>query len=101
MVKKLKQVVWSEMAIRQLSEIHTYIKKQSPVGAQKVVKEILKSTSKLGKTNKELRVDELKRKHDGSYRVLFVYHYRISFRVFTNQIYFLRIRHTSQEPFLH
>lgn len=100
MVKKSKKVIWSHEAIEQLSQIHSYIKKQSPSGAKKVISDIFSQTGKLAYTQQGCRADELKQKNDGTYRVLFVYHYRISFRITIDQIHILRIRHISQEPFI-
>jgi len=101
MVRKSKEIIWSKEAIHELSEINAYIKKQSPSGAQKVIKEILSNTRKLSRLWDGLRADELKEDNDGTYKVMFVYHYRITFRVQKTQIYILRIRHTSMEPFIH
>lgn len=101
MVRKNKAVIWSKEAVEELSEIHTYIKKQSPTAAQKVINQILSHTRQLQKHWQGFRTDELKEKNDGSYRVTFVYHYRITFRIQKEQIHVLRIRHTSREPLEH
>lgn len=95
------EVVWSKDAELELKNIFSEIKKQSPGGAKKVLSEILDQTSKLNHFWNRFREDELKENNDGSYRVCFVYLYRITYKVKDSGIYILRIRHCGQEPLLH
>lgn len=101
MVSKLKEVIWSKEAVEELEEIHEYLKKRSEWVAKKVIHEILIQTAKLNRDWNLCEKDELKDGNDGSYKVIFVYHFRITYRIKAKQIHVLRVRHTSREPLAH
>ena len=98
MVKKKRTVIWDTEAVEQLKEIYDYIKIDSLQAAQKVKSEIL-ATTKILSSNPELfAADLLKDDNDGSYRAFFIYSYRIVYKIADDNIFILRIRHTSREP---
>ena len=100
MVKTYK-VIWSDIAKEQLKEIYKYIKKDSEISAKKVRTQILLSTRLLA-TGKEIyKADELKEDNKGSYRAYIIYSYRITYKIETDTIQILRVRHTSREPLKH
>jgi len=99
MVKSKKyEVLWSELAKNQLKDVYKFIKKDSPKAAKEVKNKILASTKVL-ETGKEIyKSDLLKLNNNGSYRAYVIYSYRIVYKINTNTIDILRIRHTSREP---
>lgn len=98
MVKKNQRIVWAPEAKKQLREIYDYIYLASPQGARKVRDEILATTKKLPPNPEIFPADVLKDGNNGSYRVFYIYSYRIVYKITADDILILRIRHTSREP---
>jgi addiction module RelE/StbE family toxin len=100
-VVKTYQVIWSDIAKEQLKDVYKYIKKDSEINAKKVRTQILLSTRLLA-TGKEIyKADELKEDNKGNYRAYIIYSYRITYKIETDTIQILRVRHTSREPLKH
>ena len=98
MVGKKKIVIWDLKAKNDLKEIYDYLKQQSLYAAKRVRDEILSVTRKLPEGPNIFVADELKEKNDGTYRVFYIFNYRIVYRVKSESIIVLRIQHTSREP---
>ena len=81
-----------------MKEIYNYIYQASPQGAKKVKDEILATVKKLPTDSQIFVADDLKVDNDGSYRVFYIYSYRIVYKITPDSILILRIRHTSREP---
>jgi plasmid stabilization system protein ParE len=82
----------------QLKDIYDYIYQASPQGARKVRHEIFATIKKLPLNPEIFPADVLKVGNDGSYRVFYIYSYRIVYKITADDILILRIRHTSREP---
>ncbi len=93
--------MWSDVAKEQLREVYKYIKKDSERNAKKVIDKILASTRILITGEEIYKLDELKTSNDGNYRAYVVYNYRITYKIESNKIIILRVRHTSREPLTH
>jgi plasmid stabilization system protein ParE len=94
-----KKIIWSNDALEQLEDIHFYIffESKSILIADKVVDTIFESIAIL-KTNPAIyKLDKQKVNNDGSFRVYFVYHYSISYRITDSSIQILRVRHTARK----
>jgi plasmid stabilization system protein ParE len=91
-------VIWDIEAVLYLREIIKYIRKESEQGAKSVKSGILKSVKLLSENPEIFEEDRFKESNDGSYRAFTVYSYRITYRITSENIRILRIRHTSQEP---
>ncbi len=82
---------WSEEALEDIESIATYIEKDSPIYAKSVVSkffekaEMLQEFSKLGR-----KVPEL---NDPMIREIFVYSYRLIYRVNAQEILFVAVVH--------
>jgi plasmid stabilization system protein ParE len=63
-----------------------------------VIEAIFESTEILKTSYEIYKLDELKNNNDGSFRVLFVFSYMISYQISEKTIQILRVRHTSQKP---
>jgi len=81
-----------------LHEIYEYVKKVSLQGANKIRSEILATTKTLPVNPEIFALDLLKENNDGTYRVFYIYSYRVVYRITEENILILRIRHTSREP---
>ena len=98
MVKVSRKIIWDKLAQKQLKEIYDYVKKESVSGARKVKSEIYSTIELLPSKPYQFAEDPLKINNDSSYRVFYIYSYRISYRITDNAILIFRIRHTSREP---
>jgi len=100
-VKKSLKIIWDKKALEELETILEYISKESKAGARIVKTAIIETIKALKKQPYIFNVDTLKENNDNSYRAFTVYSYRISYKVTTEEIIILRVRHTSREPLIH
>lgn len=91
-------VIWDLEARIYLKQIIKYIRKESEQGAKNVKLAVLKSVKLLSENPEIFEEDRFKVSNDGSYRAFTVYSYRITYRITTENIRIIRVRHTSQEP---
>lgn len=92
------QIVWDESAVLFFRAAIQYIKKASPQNAQKVRRDIIKSTKELAHTPFSHPMDKYKLRNNGSYRAYELHHFRIGYFIAEHEIRIVRVRHTSQEP---
>lgn len=95
-----KKIIWSKAAQNQLEKIyfHLFEETKSKNIPNKVIDTIYNSVTILG-TNWEIyELDEMKIPTNVKYRAYEIYSYRISYRITSENIYILRIRHTSRNP---
>lgn len=82
---------WSEEALEDIESIATYIEKDSPTYASSVVSkffekaEILKEFTELGR-----KVPEV---NDVNIREIFVYSYRLIYKIYENRVLFVAVVH--------
>ena len=95
-----KEIVWTETALNQLEEIYFYILEQSLsyTISDKVIDTILKATTVLKKNWDIYEIDEMKLPNDSNYRAFEIHSYRISYKITNDNIYIIRVRHTSRSP---
>ncbi len=98
MVKSKYEIVWDNEAIIDFNIVVKYLKKESPEGAKKVQLEILKIIKSLPANPLIFEPDRFRTDSDPAFRAFSVYHYRITYRIISNYIHIMRVRHTSQEP---
>ena len=94
-------VIWSKAARIQLQKAFAFISNDSPQNAEKVITEIIDTTIALSKYPEKYPTDRYKKNNNGSYRAFEVYHYRISYRIVNDNIYIVRMRHTSMSPLIY
>lgn len=95
-----KEIIWSNSALIQLEYIYHYLLKKTKSNsiASKVVEGIYDSVTILKNDNEIYELDEMKISNNGSYRAYEIYNYRISYRIMSNSVNILRVRHTSRYP---
>lgn len=82
---------WSNEALEDIESIATYIEKDSPVYAKSVVSkffekaEIIKDFTQLGRIVPEL--------NDSTIREIFVYSYRLIYKIDSNKVLFVAVIH--------
>ena len=85
------QLEWSNEALEDIESIATYIEKDSPVYAKSVVfkifekAEIIRDFTELGRIVPEL--------NDSTIREIFVYSYRLIYKIDSNRILFVAVIH--------
>lgn len=85
------QIEWSNEALEDIESIATYIEKDSPVYAKSVVSkifekaEIIKDFTELGRIVPEL--------NDSTIREIFVYSYRLIYKIDSNTVLFVAVIH--------
>ena len=98
-----KTIVWTETSLNQLETIYFYILESSKSVsiADKVIQNIMDAVSILNKNSEIYETDEMKYSKDDNFRAFEIYKYRISYKITSNNIYILRVRHTSRNPKLY
>jgi len=98
-----KRIIWTRIAIDNLDHIYEYIfnTSKSKFIAGKVIDQIYNSASMLCGNYEIYRLDAYKSLNDGSYRAYEIFHYRISYKVSTDEIFILSVKHTSMNPKLY
>ncbi len=88
----MAELIWTEKAVEQIEEIGSFIEKDSPFQARRVVQLIIKETRKLkefshfGKTIPEVQEEQ--------YREIRVFSYRIFYKIINeNQIAIIGVVH--------
>lgn len=95
-----KEIIWSKSAQNQLEDIYFYLLEEtkSETISENVIDTIYYSVTIL-KSNWEIyELDEMKISNDGNYRAYEIYSYRISYKITSNSVHILRLRHTSRNP---
>lgn len=92
------QIKWNKRALDQFDKAIEYIEKDSVTNAEKVRQKILFLIDSLSIHPEKYHPDKYKLNNDGSFRAFELYHYRVSYRLFNNEIRILRIRHTKMNP---
>jgi addiction module RelE/StbE family toxin len=91
-------VVWSNSAKAELKKAFDYIALDSLQNAIMVRNTLIDLTVDLFENPEKHPLDKFKLNNDGSWRAFEKHHYRISYRIMTDQIRVVRLRHTSQSP---
>jgi addiction module RelE/StbE family toxin len=85
------ELIWSEEALEDIEEIASFIEKDSPFYAKAVVEkifekaELLQDSPRLGRQVPEM--------NDETIREIFVYSYRLIYRLTENRVLFLAVIH--------
>lgn len=94
----VKKVIWPPTAQKQLAKAYEFVLSRSYQNAEKLRQDILVYTRRL-LTNPEMHPsDKYRKNNDGSYRAYEVHSYRKAYRVTSEEIIIVRVRHTSMEP---
>lgn len=87
------QIEWSPEAVEDIEEIAAYIRKDSPIYAQKVVEELIAASRLL--TQFPLRGRNVPELH--SHRECFVYSYRLIYRVNDRDVLIVAVIHGKRQ----
>lgn len=95
---KGRKITWTKHALRQFNVAIDYIRESSPQNADKVKEKILDKINGLTDDTVVHRRDAYKKDNDGSFLYFEIAKYRIVYQVKMNEIFIMRISHTSMEP---
>lgn len=95
-----KKIIWSKAAQNQLEKIYFHLLEETKSKniPNKVIDTIYNSVTILSTNWDIYELDEMKVPTNVNYRAYEIYSYRISYRITSENIYILRIRHTSRNP---
>ena|SRR5579885_671521 len=93
-----RNINWDKEAWKDFIAILQYIAEDSPENAILVSNRVWETISRLPEHPKMYKVDSLKVKNDGSFRVLVSDRIRVTYQITATLIRIVRVRHTSQEP---
>jgi addiction module RelE/StbE family toxin len=90
----MAKIIWSELALEDLKNIHEYISKDSLIYANRVIEKIILRIEQLEKFPRSGRVvPEL---NNISIRELIQYNYRIIYKVASQKVYIVSIHHSAK-----
>jgi len=91
-------IKWNRRALNQLIKAIAYIEEESPQSAEKVKNEMLDSITSLQTHPEKFAPDKYKLNNDGSFKAFELYHYRIAYRFWKNEVRIIRFSHTKRSP---
>ncbi len=95
-----KEIIWTETSQNQLEKIYFYLLEETKSFdiADKVIDSLVSSVEILKNSWEIYETDEMRIPLDENYRAFEKFNYRISYKIDSEKIYILRIRHTSRNP---
>jgi plasmid stabilization system protein ParE len=95
-----KEIIWTETSQNQLEKIYFYLLEETKsfAIADKVVDSLISAVEILKNSWEIYETDEMRIPVDENYRAFEKFSYRISYKIDSEKIYILRIRHTSRNP---
>ena len=95
---KSRKITWTKLATKQFKAAIKFIRKESEQNAHKLKETILEKINSLSDDILVHRKDPYKKNNDGNFLYFEILRYRIVYYVEPNEIFIIRIRHTSMEP---
>ena len=93
-----RKVTWTKRATRQMNAVIEYIRQESDKNADTVKLKILNKVSEISDDTVIHRKDPYKKNNDGNYLYVEIVKYRIVYYATPEEIFIIRLRHTSMEP---
>lgn len=92
------KIVWSEDSVNQFSDFLKWIAEDSIIQAERIENKIVKEIEELPKHPKRYPSDKFKLNNGGEFRAFEMFNIRVSYKIASDQIQILRIRHVKQKP---
>ncbi|MBO9619327.1 MAG: type II toxin-antitoxin system RelE/ParE family toxin [Niabella sp.] len=93
-----RKITWTKSAIRQFNATIEYIRLNSPQNAENVKERILQKVGMLADNTIVHRKDPYKKNNDGRYLYFEVLKCRIVYYAAPEEVFIVRLRHTSMKP---
>lgn len=97
-MKKHYRVIIPLIAKESLREIIENIKKDSPLAAIKVRRKLIDTAKSLEELPERFSQEEYLRDKPGNYRSVTQWHFKIIYKVLSDEVLILRFMHTSRDP---
>lgn len=98
-----KEIIWTNTALQQFHEVFLELLETSKSVSlsKKIMDDIYDSVTILSTHPEIYQVDSLKKNNSGNIRAFEKHTHRISYQVFKNKIYILRVRYARKKPILY
>lgn len=98
-----KEIIWTQTSQKQLEDIYFYLLEEtkSIEIADKVIGSLVASVEILKNNWGIYEMDEMRIPIDENYRAFEKFSYRVSYKIDSENIYIIRVRHTSRNPKLY
>lgn len=96
-MKQIYRVVITQTAKQSLHDIISYIKKDSPVAAAKVRKELIQLVKSLSELPERFSKEEYLVDKPGKYHSVSRWHYKIVYKILENEVVILMFIHNSRD----
>ncbi|MCW3074896.1 MAG: plasmid stabilization protein [Flaviaesturariibacter sp.] len=93
-----RTIIWTKTALRQFQASIEYIRADSEQSATEVKEKLLSAIEQLRVDAAIHRKDPYKSDNDGSFLYFELLRHRIVYHLIGDQVFIIRIRHTSREP---
>jgi plasmid stabilization system protein ParE len=93
-----RKITWTKRATHQFNAAIEYIRKDSGQNADKVKEKILDKINELADGKAVHRIDPYKKNNDGNYLYFEILKYRIVYYAESQEVFIMRVRHTSMNP---
>ncbi len=91
-------IKWNRRALNELNTAIEYISKDSVQNGEKVKNKILDRINFIADHPESFPLDKFKVNNDNSFRAFELQRYRVSYRIFGNEIQIVGLRHTKRNP---
>ena len=93
-----RKITWTKQAIRDFNAAIEYIRSNSEQSADTFKEKLLDKIGSLAEDKIVHRKDPFKKNNDGNYLYFEFLRYRIVYYAKTDEVFIIRVRHTSREP---
>lgn len=93
-----RKITWTAKAIRQFNAAIAYIRQDSLQNAGKVKEKVLEKVNELSRRRVVHHKDPHKKDNDGSFLYFEISKHRIVYPVRGDEVFIIRVSHTSREP---
>ena len=91
-------IKWNKRALNEFVIAIEYINRDSVKNAENIKNEILARINFIADHPEAFPPDKYKLNNDSGFRAFELHRYRVSYRIFGNEIQIVRVRHTKRNP---
>ena len=92
------EIVWAKRAVNGIQKIYKHIENDSPQNAEIIIDELIEKVTAIKEQPERYKIDKYKKNNAGNYRAFEHKKIRVSYKIKSNVIEMVRVRHTKQKP---